>query len=40
MTRECIDGRTVLQKIGRHWGASASFEIDKVEQGACNESSD
>jgi len=33
MTRECIDGRIVLQNIGQHWGASASVEIVKVEQG-------
>ena len=38
MTRECIDGRSVLQNIGPNWGASASVEIVKVEQGACNES--
>ncbi len=39
MTPECIDGGSVLQNIGRHRGASASVEIVKVEQGACNESS-
>lgn len=33
MTPKCIDGHGVLQNIGRHWGASASHSIAKVEQG-------